>query len=202
LAENARIRMSDALRDTLAHRILVLDGAMGTMIQRHTFTEADYRGERFADWDSPLAGNNDLLVLTQPDAIRDIYVQYLEAGSDVVSTNTFNAQAVSMEDYGMQGLVREINVAAAKVAREAIEVHLASGASGPKFVAGSIGPMNRTLSLSPDVEDPGFRGVTFDQVKDAYREQIEALAEGGVDFFLLETVFDTLNAKAAVVALR
>ncbi|OZC02012.1 methionine synthase [Rubricoccus marinus] len=230
---------ADALRQILARRILVLDGAMGTMIQRHRFTEADYRGERFADWGSPLAGNNDLLVLTQPDAIRDIYVQYLEAGSDVVSTNTFNAQAISMEDYGMTGLVREINVAAAHLAREAIEqwregasgqspvgrapeasgVGDASGARGvdahrdpaqspvsspqsPRFVAGSIGPMNRTLSLSPDVEDPGFRGVTFDQVKDAYREQIEALAEGGVDFFLLETVFDTLNAKAAVVALR
>ncbi len=204
---------AELLRDLIAHRILVLDGAMGTMIQRHTFAEADYRGERFADWVSPLAGNNDLLVLTQPDAIRDIYVQYLEAGSDVVSTNTFNAQAVSMEDYGMTGLVRELNVAAARLAREAIQIFQSDSASGargdgaspqagPRFVAGSIGPMNRTLSLSPDVEDPGFRAVSFDQVKDAYREQIEALAEGGVDFFLLETVFDTLNAKAAVVALR
>ncbi|MEL6615745.1 MAG: homocysteine S-methyltransferase family protein, partial [Bacteroidota bacterium] len=141
---------ADALRDLLARRIAVLDGAMGTMIQRHRFTEVDYRGERFAEWPSPLAGNNDLLVLTQPDAIREIHRQYLEAGADLVSTNTFNAQAVSMEDYGMGGLVREINVAAARLAREAVDQ--ASGARGgePAFVAGSIGPMNRTLSLSPD----------------------------------------------------
>ena len=197
---------SDALRDLLARRILVLDGAMGTMIQRHRFTEEDYRGERFAEWPTPLVGNNDLLVLTQPAAIRDIHTAYLEAGADVVSTNTFNAQAVSLADYGMGELVYELNFAAARLAREAMDV--ASGARGPamgdreRFVAGSVGPMNRTLSLSPDVEDPGFRGVTFDEVKEAYREQIRGLADGGVDFILLETVFDTLNAKAAVVALR
>ena len=190
------------IADLLAQRILVLDGAMGTMIQRHRFDEAAFRGARFADWPTPLQGNNDLLSLTQPDAIRDIHAAYLAAGADVVSTNTFNAQAVSMADYDMGGIVRELNRAAARLAREAADAQTTATPERPRFVAGAVGPMNRTLSLSPDVEDPGFRAVTFAEVKGAYREQIAALDEGGVDLILLETIFDTLNAKAAVVALR
>ncbi|GAB5534081.1 MAG: methionine synthase [Rubricoccaceae bacterium] len=190
----------DRLRQLVADRILVLDGAMGTMLQRAGVTETKIRGERFADWPQSLAGNNDLLVLTQPDLIRGIHADYLEAGADIVTTNTFNAQAVSMEDYGMSELVMEINRAGAQLAREACDA--ASTPARPRFVAGSIGPMNRTLSLSPDVEDPGFRAVTFDQVKDAYRNQIIGLVAGGADILLVETIFDTLNAKACVVALR
>ena len=189
--------MLDRLRQLVADRILVLDGAMGTMLQREGVTEDAIRGERFADWPQALAGNNDLLVLTQPDLIRRIHAEYLAAGADIVTTNTFNAQAVSMEDYGMGDLVVEINVAAARLAREACDA-----ADGERFVAGSIGPMNRTLSLSPDVEDPGFRAVTFDQVKTAYRDQVRGLVDGGADILLVETIFDTLNAKACVVALR
>jgi len=188
------------LRQLAADRILVLDGAMGTMLQRAGVTEDQIRGERFADWPQSLAGNNDLLVLTQPDLIRGIHADYLTAGADIVSTNTFNAQAVSMEDYGMGEWVREINAAGARLAREACDA--AFTPARPRFVAGAIGPMNRTLSLSPDVEDPGFRAVTFDQVKDAYRDQIIGLVEGGADILLVETIFDTLNAKACVVALR
>ena len=189
---------ADHFRALLAERILVLDGAMGTMLQRHRFQETDFRGERFADWPSAVQGNNDLLCLTQPAAVLDVHRQYLAAGADVLATNTFNAQAVSMEDYGMAELVREINVAAARLARQACD----EAVGPPRFVAGSIGPMNRTLSLSPDVNDPGMRGVTFDAVRDAYAEQVEALVEGGVDLLLIETVFDTLNAKAAIAAVR
>ena len=191
---------ANAFRALLDARILVLDGAMGTMLQRHRFEEADFRGERFAEWPSAVQGNNDLLCLTQPAAVLDVHRQYLAAGADVLATNTFNAQAVSMEDYGMAGLVREINVEAARLARQAADE--ASTPDRPRFVAGSIGPMNRTLSLSPDVNDPGLRGVTFDAVRDAYDEQVRALVEGGVDLLLVETVFDTLNAKAAIAAIR
>ena len=191
---------ADRLRALLAERILVLDGAMGTMLQQHRFEEADFRGERFAEWPSPVQGNNDLLCLTQPAAVLDVHRQYLAAGADVLATNTFNAQAVSMADYGMEPLVREINVAAARLARQACDE--AATPDRPRFVAGSIGPMNRTLSLSPDVNDPGLRGVTFDAVRDAYDEQVRALVEGGVDILLVETVFDTLNAKAAIAAIR
>ena len=190
----------DTFRSILDRRILVLDGAMGTMIQAAGLTEADIRGDRFADWPTSLAGANDLLVLTQPEAIRDIHRQYLEVGADIVTTNSFNAQAISLADYEMEDLAYELNVAAAQVAREACEA--VGTARKPRFVAGSIGPMNRTLSLSPDVEDPGFRAVTFDQVKDAYAEQIRGLVDGGADLLLVETIFDTLNAKAALVALR
>ncbi len=190
----------DTLRPILDRRILVLDGAMGTMIQARGITEADVRGERFADWPTSLAGANDLLVLTQPDAVREIHAAYLDAGADVVTTNTFNAQAISLADYEMGGLAYEINVAAARLAKAAAED--ASTDGKPRFVAGSIGPMNRTLSLSPDVEDPGARAVTFDQVKSAYAEQIRGLVDGGADVLLVETIFDTLNAKACVVALR
>ncbi len=186
-----------ALKTAAASRILVLDGAMGTMIQRHKLTEADYRGERFKDWPSDVKGNNDLLVLTQPDIIREIHGEYLEAGSDIIETNTFNAQRVSMADYGMEELSHEINVAAARIARDAADAWTAKTPEKPRFVAGSIGPTNRTASLSPDVNNPGFRNVTFDQLAEAYAEQIRGLIEGGSDIILIETIFDTLNAKAA-----
>ncbi|MEM7788271.1 MAG: methionine synthase, partial [Bacteroidota bacterium] len=188
----------DDLRARLDARILVLDGAMGTMLQQHGVTEADIRAERFADWPTSLAGANDLLCLTQPDLIREIHAAYFAAGADLATTNTFNAQSISLADYDMGDAVAyEVNVAAARLAREA-----AAEAGPGRLVAGSIGPMNRTLSLSPDVEDPGFRAVTFDQVKDAYAVQIRGLVDGGADVLLVETIFDTLNAKACVVALR
>ena len=194
------MRPIDRLRDLLRQRILVLDGAMGTMIQARGITEADVRGDRFAEWPASLAGANDLLVLTQPDAIREVHAAYLAAGADVVTTNTFNAQAVSLADYDLEDLAHELNVAAARLARQACDE--AATDERPRFVAGSIGPMNRTLSLSPDVEDPGHRAVTFDEVRDAYATQIAGLVEGGADVLLVETIFDTLNAKACVVALR
>ncbi len=188
------------IRKELEKRILVLDGAMGTMIQRYKLSEEDYRGQRFADWKSDLKGNNDLLCITQPHIIEAIHKEYLEAGADIIETNTFNSQAVSLEDYHMQELAYELNVAAAKIARQAADEYTAKDPSKPRFVAGAIGPMNRTLSLSPDVNRPEFRTVTFDQVKDAYKEQVKALIEGGVDFLLIETIFDTLNAKGAIFA--
>jgi 5-methyltetrahydrofolate--homocysteine methyltransferase len=190
----------------LNERILVIDGAMGTMIQRHKLQEADYRGSRFADWGSDLKGNNDLLCITQPEIIRDIHLQYLEAGADIIETNTFNAQAVSMADYNMSALAFEINTAAARCAREAVDLflqqHPERAKEGGPFVAGAIGPMNKTLSLSPDVNNPGLRGISFDEVTAAYLEQVKALVEGGVDLLLIETVFDTLNAKAAIYAIK
>ena len=190
----------DSLRDRLRRRILVLDGAMGTMIQAAGTTEADVRGERWADWRPSLAGANDLLSLSQPGLIRGIHAAYLDAGADVVTTNTFNAQAISLADYELEELAYELNVASARLAKEACDA--ASTPDKPRFVAGSIGPMNRTLSLSPDVEDPGFRAVGFAQVKAAYADQIRGLVDGGADVLLVETIFDTLNAKACVVALR
>ncbi|HTJ12216.1 MAG TPA: homocysteine S-methyltransferase family protein [Dinghuibacter sp.] len=189
----------ETISDCLRKRILIIDGAMGTMIQRHRLTEEDYRGERFKDWPSDLKGNNDLLCLTQPDIIKGIHLEYLEAGADIIETNTFNAQRVSMADYHMEDLAYEINVAAARVAREAVR---AFGGGRPVFIAGAIGPMNKTLSLSPDVNNPGFRSVSFDEVSDAYYEQVKALVEGGVDLLLIETIFDTLNAKAAIYAIK
>ena len=188
------------LRTELEHRILVLDGAMGTMIQRHKLTEADYRGERFANWNSPVKGNNDLLVLTQPDIIRGIHAAYLEAGADIIESNTFNAQRISMEDYGMASLVREINLAGARLARQAADEFTAKNPNKPRFVAGAVGPTNKTASMSPDVNNPAFRAVSFDDLVLAYKEQILALIEGGVDALLIETIFDTLNAKAAIFA--
>ena len=190
----------------LKERILVIDGAMGTMIQRHKLTEADYRGSRFADWPSDLKGNNDLLSITQPEIIKNIHLQYLEAGADIIETNTFNAQAVSMADYNMSSLSYEINLAAAKCAKNAVNEYRANhpenkDAGGP-YVAGAIGPMNKTLSLSPDVNNPGFRSISFDEVAEAYYEQVKALVEGGVDLLLIETIFDTLNAKAAIYATK
>ena len=186
------------LQAALEQRILVLDGAMGTMIQRHKLEEADYRGARFADWAHDLKGNNDLLVLTQPDIIRDIHRQYLEAGADLIETNTFNAQTISLADYHMESLAHEMNVAAARLAREAADA--VGTPARPRFVAGAIGPTNRTASISPDVNDPGKRNVSYQQLVTAYLEQVRGLAEGGVDLFLIETIFDTLNAKAAIFA--
>ena len=188
------------LRTALEQRILVLDGAMGTMIQRHRLTEADYRGERFAQWESLLKGNNDLLVLTQPDIIREIHAEYLEAGADIIETNTFNAQVISMEDYGMASLVRELNLEGARLARQAADAYTAKNPNKPRFVAGAVGPTNKTASMSPEVNNPAFRAVSFDDLVAAYKEQILALIEGGVDALLIETIFDTLNAKAAIFA--
>jgi 5-methyltetrahydrofolate--homocysteine methyltransferase len=192
------------LRKLLDEKILMIDGAMGTMIQRYKLQEADYRGERFKDWHSDIKGNNDLLCLTQPEIIKEIHKEYLAAGANIIETNTFNAQVISMADYDMQSLSYEINVAAAKIAKEAVKEFVAeTGApAGEHFVAGAIGPMNKTLSLSPDVNNPGYRAVTFDEVADAYYEQIKGLADGGVDILLVETIFDTLNAKAAIYAIN
>ncbi len=184
----------------LSERILFLDGAMGTMIQRHKLEEADYRGERFANWPSDLKGNNDLLSLTQPEIIRDIHSRYLEAGADIIETNTFNTTRIAMADYGMEDLSHEINIASARLAREAADAATASTPEKPRFVAGVLGPTNRTASISPDVNDPGFRNVSYDQLVEAYTESTNALVEGGVDIILIETIFDTLNAKAAVFA--
>jgi 5-methyltetrahydrofolate--homocysteine methyltransferase len=186
--------------ELLNERILFLDGAMGTMIQRHKLEEADYRGERFADWPSDLKGNNDLLSLTQPQIIRDIHTQYLEAGADIIETNSFNSTRVAMADYGMEELAYEINVASAKLAREAAEAVTAKTPEKPRFVAGVLGPTNRTASISPDVNDPAFRNIKFDELVEAYTESTRALVEGGADIILIETIFDTLNAKAAVFA--
>jgi len=181
----------------LEKRILIIDGAMGTMIQRYKLNEADYRGERFKDWPSDLKGNNDLLCLTQPHIVKEIHKQYLEAGADIIETNTFNAQKVSLADYGMQSLAYEMNLAAAKIAKEAV---VESGKEA--WVAGALGPLNKTLSLSPDVNNPGFRALTFDEAVNAYYEQTKGLVEGGVDLLLIETIFDTLNSKAAIFAIK
>ena len=189
------------IRELLQKRILVIDGAMGTMIQRHKLTEADYRGERFKDWPSDLKGNNDLLSITQPQIIVGIHREYLEAGADIIETNTFSSTVIAQADYDMQSLAYELNVASAKCARQAIlEFNESRKEVFPKYVAGAIGPLNKTLSLSPDVNNPGFRAVTFDEVVDAYYEQIKGLVDGGVDILLIETIFDTLNAKAAIFA--
>jgi 5-methyltetrahydrofolate--homocysteine methyltransferase len=193
--------MSEAFTALLKQRLVIFDGAMGTMIQRHRFSEEQFRGERFKEWRSDLRGNNDLLVITQPQIIADIHREYLEAGADVISTNTFNSTAVSQADYGMQSLVGELNLVAARLARQvADEVTAKSGVQ--RFVAGALGPTNRTASLSPDVNDPGFRNISFDELVAAYSDVTRALIAGGVDMILIETVFDTLNAKAALFAVR
>lgn len=188
--------MSD-IRKELEKRILIIDGAMGTMIQRYKLSEADYRGERFKDWHSDVKGNNDLLNITQPQIITAIHKEYLDAGADIIETNTFSSTTIAMADYEMQSLAYELNVAAAKCAKEAIKQ---SGKEA--WVAGAIGPLNKTLSLSPDVNNPGFRAVTFDEVVEAYYEQVKGLVDGGVDLLLIETIFDTLNAKAAIFAIK
>jgi 5-methyltetrahydrofolate--homocysteine methyltransferase len=188
------------LHDLLARRILILDGAMGTMIQSYRLQESDYRGERFHHWPGDLKGNNDLLVLTQPAIIREIHAAYLEAGADIIETNTFNSTSVSMRDYRMESLVPELNREAARLAREVADYY--STSDRPRFVAGVLGPTNRTASLSPDVNNPGFRNIDFDQLVVAYTEAAQALVEGGANILLVETIFDTLNAKAALFAIQ
>ncbi|WP_298418565.1 homocysteine S-methyltransferase family protein [uncultured Kordia sp.] len=183
-------------------RILVLDGAMGTMLQAYKFTEADFRGERFKDYATPLQGNNDLLSITQPHAIKEVHAKYFAAGADIVETNTFSGTTIAMADYEMEDLVYELNFESAKIAKEVADEFTAKEPHKPRFVAGSIGPTNRTASMSPDVNDPGFRAVTFDELRIAYKQQVEALLDGGVDILLVETVFDTLNAKAALFAIE
>jgi len=192
---------SKQLYNALKSRILILDGAMGTMIQRYNFTEEDYRGERFKDWKSPLKGNNDLLSLTQPEAIEEIHRKYLLAGADIIETNTFSGTTIAMADYHMENLVYELNYESAKIARKVCDEFTAQNPDKPRFVAGSIGPTNRTASLSPDVNDPGYRAITFDELRIAYKQQSEALLDGGSDILLVETIFDTLNAKAALFAI-
>jgi len=191
-----------ALKREAKERILILDGAMGTMIQRYKLDEAGYRGARFKDFSRDLKGNNDILVLTQPTIISEIHNAYLEAGADIIETNTFNAQAISQSDYGLEDIAYEMNVAAAKLAREAADAWTKKTPDKPRFVAGAIGPTNRTASISPDVNNPGFRNVSFDALVAAYSTQTRGLIDGGVDTILIETVFDTLNAKAAGFAVE
>jgi 5-methyltetrahydrofolate--homocysteine methyltransferase len=193
------------IREELERRILIIDGAMGTMIQQHNLEEKDYRGERFKDWHKDVKGNNDLLSISQPEIITGIHKEYLAAGADIIETNTFSSTSIAQADYDMQSLAYELNVAAARCAKKAIEEFAADSqgsAVNPKFIAGAIGPLNKTLSLSPDVNNPGYRAVTFDEVACAYTEQIKGLVDGGVDVLLIETVFDTLNAKAAIYAAK
>lgn len=185
------------VQQALKEKILIIDGAMGTMIQRHKLEEADYRGTRFKDWHSDVKGNNDLLSITQPEIIIAIHLQYLNAGADIIETNTFSSTSIAQADYDMQSLAYELNIASAKCAKEAVKQ---SGKTA--WIAGAIGPLNKTLSLSPDVNDPGFRAVTFDEVAASYTEQIKGLVDGGVDIILIETIFDTLNAKAAIYATK
>ncbi|WP_242092802.1 homocysteine S-methyltransferase family protein [Aestuariivivens sediminicola] len=186
----------------LQERILVLDGAMGTMLQQYKFTEEDYRGQRFKDYPIALKGNNDLLSITQPEAIKTIHAKYFEAGADIIETNTFSATTIAMADYKMEDLVYELNYQSAKLAREVAEAYTAKEPHKPRFVAGSMGPTNRSANMSPDVNDPGYRAITFEELRIAYKAQAEALIDGGVDVLLIETVFDTLNAKAALFAIE
>jgi 5-methyltetrahydrofolate--homocysteine methyltransferase len=195
--------MKKTIRQSLNERILIIDGAMGTMIQQYKLEEKDFRGERFKDWHKDVRGNNDLLSITQPQIIQAIHKEYLEAGADIIETNTFSSTAIAQADYDMQSLAYELNVAAAQCARKAVDEYLLNNnETSSKFIAGAIGPLNKTLSLSPDVNNPGFRTVTFDEVAAAYYEQIKGLVDGGVDLLLIETIFDTLNAKAAIYAIK
>ncbi|HWS73498.1 MAG TPA: homocysteine S-methyltransferase family protein, partial [Quisquiliibacterium sp.] len=187
------------LRELLERRILILDGAMGTMIQRYKLDEAAFRGARFADLDHDVKGNNELLSITQPQVIREIHDQYLAAGADIVETNTFGATTIAQADYRLAHLAREMNLASARLAREACDA--VSTPQRPRFVAGALGPQPKTASISPDVNDPGARNVSFEELRAAYHEQVEALIEGGADLLLVETIFDTLNAKAALFAI-
>ncbi len=190
------------LENQLSQRIMIIDGGMGTMIQSYKLEEADYRGERFADWHTDVKGNNDMLVLSQPKIIADIHREYLLAGADIVETNTFNATTIAMADYDMQAQSAEINREAARIARQVADEVTALDPQRPRFVAGVLGPTNRTCSISPDVNDPGYRNVTFNELVEAYQESTKALIEGGSDLILIETIFDTLNAKAAVFAVK
>lgn len=190
--------MSNKIQNELKKRILVLDGAMGTMLQRNKFEEDDFRGDRFKNFPHSLKGNNDLLSITQPEAVKKVHRAYFQAGADIVETNTFSATTIGMADYHLEDFVYELNFQSAKIAREVADEFT----DKPRFVAGAIGPTNRTASMSPDVNDPGFRAITFDELKCAYKQQVEALLEGGVDVLLVETIFDTLNAKAALFAIE
>lgn len=191
-----------SIRECLQDRILVIDGAMGTMIQRYKLGEKEYRGERFKDWKSDVKGNSDLLNITQPQIIEAIHREYLEAGADIIETNTFTSTVIAQADYEMQSLAAEMNTAGVACARRAADEYTSKNPDKPRFVAGAIGPLNKTLSLSPDVNNPGYRAVTFDEVVEAYFEQVTALVQGGVDLLLIETIFDTLNAKAAIYAIK
>lgn len=190
------------IRKEMEKRILVIDGAMGTMIQRHKPTEATYRGERFKDWKLDVKNNSDILNLTQPQIIEGIHIEYLEAGADIIETNTFAATRIAQADFGLEEYAYEMNVTGARIARKAADLYTAKDPSKPRFVAGAFGPLNKTLSLSPDVNNPGFRAVSFDEVVDSYYEQVKGLIEGGVDLLLIETIFDTLNAKGAIYAIK
>jgi 5-methyltetrahydrofolate--homocysteine methyltransferase len=190
------------ITQAIKERILVLDGAMGTMLQRYNFSEEDFRGERFKDFPHSLKGNNDLLSITQPKAIADVHAKYFEAGADIVETNTFSGTTIGMADYHLEDLVYELNFESAKIARQIADEYTAKNPAKPRFVAGSIGPTNRTASMSPDVNDPGYRAVSFDDLRIAYKQQTEALIDGGCDVLLVETIFDTLNAKAALFAIE
>ncbi|HEA29653.1 MAG TPA: 5-methyltetrahydrofolate--homocysteine methyltransferase [Leeuwenhoekiella sp.] len=192
----------DTLNKALREHILILDGAMGTMLQRYKFTEEDFRGERFKDWSSSLQGNNDLLSLTQPKAIAEVHRNYFAAGADIVETNTFSGTTIAMADYHMEELVYELNYESAKIARQVADEFTEKEPHKPRFVAGAMGPTNKTASMSPDVNDPGFRAITFEQLRKAYKQQAEALLDGGADILLVETIFDTLNAKAALFAIE
>src|ERR1700744_1467453 len=188
------------IRKELEKRILVIDGAMGTMIQRYQLTEEDFRGERFSMHPSDLKGNNDLLNLTRPDIIKAIHAEYLDAGADIIETNTFSTQRISLADYQLEELAYELSYEGARIAREVADEYTAKNPDKPRFVAGAIGPTNRTASLSPDVNDPGYRAVTFDNLAEAYYDQVRGVVDGGADLLLIETIFDTLNAKAALFA--
>lgn len=190
------------IEDLLHKRILVLDGAMGTMLQRYNFTEEDFRGDRFKDWEHPLQGNNDLLSLTQPEAIAEVHRKYFAAGADIVETNTFSGTTIAMADYHMEELVYELNYESARIAKKVADEFTVKEPQKPRFVAGSIGPTNKTASMSPDVNDPGFRAISFEELRVAYKQQVEALLDGGSDILLVETIFDTLNAKAALFAIE
>lgn len=194
--------MKANIYEALKERILVLDGAMGTMLQAYKFTEEDFRGEQFKDWKLSVKGNNDMLSITQPDAIKEIHRKYFEAGADIVETNTFSGTTIAMADYEMQDYVYQLNYESAKIAREVADEFTKANPNKPRFVAGSMGPTNKTASMSPDVNDPGYRAISFEELRVAYKQQAEALLDGGVDLLLVETVFDTLNAKAALFAIE
>src|SRR6201996_5743878 len=191
-----------SIREELQKRILVIDGAMGTMIQRYQLTEEDFRGERFKNHPSDLKGNNDLLNITRPDVIKEIHREYIEAGADIIETNTFSTQRISLADYHMETLAYELSYEGARIAREVVDEFNKKNPDKPRFVAGAVGPTNRTASMSPDVNDPGYRAVTFDDLASAYYDQVRGLVDGGADTLLVETIFDTLNAKAALFAIN
>ncbi len=194
--------MNNHITELLQKRVLVLDGAMGTMVQRYQLTEDDFRGNRFQESAIDLKGNNDLLSITRPDVIQEIHEQYLEAGADIIETNTFSGTSIAQADYALEAVVYEINKSSAEIAKKATDKFIKANPDKPRFVAGALGPTNKTASISPDVNDPAFRGITFDELVLAYKEQVEGLVDGGVDLLLVETVFDTLNAKAAVFAIQ